>query len=55
MAKTKLGRQLIKALTELRNGIRTGKPFKQSIVRRIPTKRGDVLTRETYTAPIGKD
>ncbi len=45
-------KKLIDSLRDLSDAIRTGKPMKQSIVRRMKVKGKTVFTRETFTAPL---
>lgn len=49
---SELGDKLIRGLRELRDGLRNGRPFKQSAVRRMKVKGKTVHVRETFAAPI---
>jgi hypothetical protein len=45
-------RQVIRNFREFLRDAKAGKPFKQSIVRRMKVKGKTVYTRETFTAPL---
>jgi hypothetical protein len=49
---SKFGKSALKSLREGLADMRAGKPFKQTIVRRINVKGKTVFTRETFTGPI---
>lgn len=48
----RLGDKLARGIRELREAMETGKPLRQTVVRRVMVKGKTVHTRETFTAPL---
>jgi hypothetical protein len=51
---SRLGKRIIKSLKEFIRNVEAGKPFKQTIVRRMRVKGKTVYARETFNAPLRK-
>ena len=52
MSDKPIGSRLIAGLQQLASDLKTGKPVRQTIVRRMNVKGETVYTHETFTGPI---
>lgn len=49
---SEFGKEIISALEDFAKAVKSGKPVKQTIMRRMTVKGKTVYTRETFTGPI---